>query len=315
MIDPDYLREHYGGLSNEALMGMDRGELVELARAIYDEEIERRRLGKHEVLAKMPSALAGPVSPRLRDLRRLALVACVGTLLGVAMPIWNLTVQVFSLESNIGQSGTIAVFVVLYLFAVVPLLVAPLFYFALYRDEGDLPVSRNMGRMAMVAAVVTGIVVVVDISRWVGSFRQESVTDFTGRSWMIGDTATALGEVANLVSIVLLVALFRVQSDRSERGIAVSKLLRVATKMAMITGVIVAVGCVVGLAATPWVYSYTQDRLLEMGYPSDRWMFWRLAADRVRAALGIICMFVAPFIVWWGSRAGGATDYTSSGDS
>ena len=44
MIEPEYLRKHYAELSDEALMAVDRGELVELARAFYDEEIERRGL-------------------------------------------------------------------------------------------------------------------------------------------------------------------------------------------------------------------------------------------------------------------------------
>ena len=42
MVDAEYLRKHYAGLSDEALMAVDRGELAELARALYDEEIEHR---------------------------------------------------------------------------------------------------------------------------------------------------------------------------------------------------------------------------------------------------------------------------------
>jgi hypothetical protein len=42
-IDPKYLREQYASLSDEALMAIDRAELVEAAQRLYDEEVARRR--------------------------------------------------------------------------------------------------------------------------------------------------------------------------------------------------------------------------------------------------------------------------------
>jgi hypothetical protein len=42
-IDTDYLRQHYAELSDEALLDIDRSELVEAARGCYDEEVARRR--------------------------------------------------------------------------------------------------------------------------------------------------------------------------------------------------------------------------------------------------------------------------------
>ena len=41
-IDIEYLRRHYASLSDEALLAIDRGELVETAQACYDEELARR---------------------------------------------------------------------------------------------------------------------------------------------------------------------------------------------------------------------------------------------------------------------------------
>jgi hypothetical protein len=309
-IDPQSLREHYGVLSDESLMAVNRGELTEFARAFYDEEIERRGLNADEAPPDVPSVPAGLVGPRLRDVRRAALVACGATVLGLAMAVWNSAVwnsarQMFAMGSNIGQLGTIALMVVVSLFTAI----VPLFYLALYRNEGDLLISRNMRWVVMTAALVKGILGLAAIPGWIGSFRRESVIDITGRPWMIGDTSIALGEVANLAAILLLVALFRLVDDGPERGIAVSNMLRVTTKMAVIAGGIVAVGCLVGLAATPWVYSYIRNRSLEM---SAKWTLWRLAADRARTALTIICEFVAPFVVWRSSRTRVTSDHTSS---
>ena len=42
--DPEYLRRHYASLSDEALLEMDRSELVETAQKCYDDELQRRKL-------------------------------------------------------------------------------------------------------------------------------------------------------------------------------------------------------------------------------------------------------------------------------
>src|ERR1039457_1413500 len=45
-IDPEYLRQHYGSLSDEGLLAIDRADLVETARMILDLEIARRRMAR-----------------------------------------------------------------------------------------------------------------------------------------------------------------------------------------------------------------------------------------------------------------------------
>ena len=43
-LDPEDLRRHYAMLSDEALAALDRSELVEVARQVYDHELRTRRL-------------------------------------------------------------------------------------------------------------------------------------------------------------------------------------------------------------------------------------------------------------------------------
>jgi hypothetical protein len=43
-LDPEYLRQHYASLSDEALQAIDRADLVEMARTIFDIEVARRKL-------------------------------------------------------------------------------------------------------------------------------------------------------------------------------------------------------------------------------------------------------------------------------
>src|SRR5258707_12144556 len=42
--DPEHLRQHYASLSDEALLEVDRTDLVEAARMIFDLEVARRKL-------------------------------------------------------------------------------------------------------------------------------------------------------------------------------------------------------------------------------------------------------------------------------
>jgi len=47
-IDPKYLREQYASLSDDALMAIDRADLVETAQRCYDDEVARRRAARDE---------------------------------------------------------------------------------------------------------------------------------------------------------------------------------------------------------------------------------------------------------------------------
>jgi hypothetical protein len=44
-LDPEYLRQHYASLSDEAILAIDRADLVEMAQMIFDDEVGRRKTG------------------------------------------------------------------------------------------------------------------------------------------------------------------------------------------------------------------------------------------------------------------------------
>jgi len=302
-IDPEYLSNHYAGLSDEALMAVDRSELVVLAQAVYDGEVQRRGLQQDEGLPEVLPVLTEPPRPRLRAVKRAALVACAATALALAIPMGNSARQILALESNIGKWGGLTAMMVEYGFVAI----VPLFYFAVYLNEGDLLVSRHMRWTAIAAAGAIGILGAAGIPGWIGSFQHETVLDSAARRWTIGDTSTALGQIANVAGILLLAALSRLPGEvPSERRVAVSKLLRLMTKVAILTGGIVTVGCAIGIVVTPWMYSYIHGR-----DPNITGTFSRFAVDRVRADLSAICLYVAPFVVWQGRRKPPASDFNS----
>ena len=47
--DPEYLFRHHASLSDEALLEIDRAELVETAQKCYDDELERRKLPSQRI--------------------------------------------------------------------------------------------------------------------------------------------------------------------------------------------------------------------------------------------------------------------------
>jgi len=50
-VDPEYLREHYASLSDEALHEIDRADLVETAQQCYDYEVRQRELSSRRPFA------------------------------------------------------------------------------------------------------------------------------------------------------------------------------------------------------------------------------------------------------------------------
>jgi hypothetical protein len=88
------------------------------------------------------------------DLRRVALVALVGSVLGAIMPIWNAVYRL------VGFGVTGFNWWVLPSMAVMLLFIAlmPVFYFALYRDRGTMRFPRYLRKVAVAAAVSCALV-------------------------------------------------------------------------------------------------------------------------------------------------------------
>ena len=56
-VDRDYLREHYASLSDEALLEINREELVKTAQECYDDEVGQRGLDSGPDIPAPPSEL------------------------------------------------------------------------------------------------------------------------------------------------------------------------------------------------------------------------------------------------------------------
>ncbi len=67
-IDPEYLRQQYASLSDEALQDIDRDGLVPAAQKIYDAEV-----GERQAQSAPPARRAAAASPKLRVERELVI--------------------------------------------------------------------------------------------------------------------------------------------------------------------------------------------------------------------------------------------------
>ncbi len=63
-IDPEYLREQYASLSDEALLEIHRVDLVQDAQRIYDEEVARRRPADGDIADEPSSPEAARVETK-----------------------------------------------------------------------------------------------------------------------------------------------------------------------------------------------------------------------------------------------------------
>jgi hypothetical protein len=62
-LDPEYLRQHYASLSDEGLLAIDRADLVEAARMIFDLEAGRRKLLPRRDQPQGPPTLPNQADP------------------------------------------------------------------------------------------------------------------------------------------------------------------------------------------------------------------------------------------------------------
>ncbi|HTS51360.1 MAG TPA: hypothetical protein VMH05_25610 [Bryobacteraceae bacterium] len=190
--------------------------------------------------------------------------------------------------------------------------ILPLFFFALYRNEGTLHFSKFIRLCSLVTALVFGFLVVLDLWEWSGSLSSYwaamKLVDWKGGATSvfaaarnprtIGETASVLGQVGNFAYILLLLALWH-QPDgepSADVGAPVSRLLRRVTKVALIAyGIWVAFN-LVRVIVTPYFYFQIRTTALRIGRQPPQ--LTRMMASALRMLLDQACLFMAPYIVY-----------------
>jgi hypothetical protein len=102
--------------------------------------------------------------PWLSDVRKSALIAFVAAVLGLLIPLWRLTQQAAGLRSPIWGA-------VLIVFGYVFSAIMPVFYFALFRDDGTLRIPKHLRWLVLTTTVVFGLFSAWDLSGRIEPFR------------------------------------------------------------------------------------------------------------------------------------------------
>ena len=266
-------------------------------------------LGSATLVAMNPTELRALRSPGFwfRDLRSIALIACVAGVLSLPVPMWNAlqTIAVATQPKNgFWKAAGILAVVLMTLFTAI----IPVFYFALYRDEAILYFPKRLRLLALIAAFTFAVIVLTTLPAWVKSlaayFAALSALDwrigatnvlvFVRDPRTIGQLSTLLGEVSNIACILMLIAIFRCANEPIEADVPVSGLLRVMARVAVVAWRLVFVVMLVRLAALPYVLFRLRNYALQVGRTPPT--FGDILA--IRESLLWPCLFAAPYIVY-----------------
>jgi hypothetical protein len=232
----------------------------------------------------------------LKNVRRAALLACVATVFGLLIPTWTSVHQMLAINAN-GVRWWIPLAVV---FGLILSAVSPLFYFTLYRDRGDLQISRNLRLVSAGAALTLALLVAFRAASWIESFTPASVLSQSRERWTTNDASTLLGICADLGVIILLITLYR---HRERRLVVrpVSTSLRIITRISVIVfGVTTAIALIRLVLAPYWAAPLREAMTQAERTPPSVSYF---VLDSVRALFIQACSLAAPFVVWCASPA------------
>ncbi|HSR05702.1 MAG TPA: hypothetical protein VLM42_01010 [Bryobacteraceae bacterium] len=200
-------------------------------------------------------------------------------------------------------------------FAFLFTLIIPAFYFALYRDDGTLSFPKRLRLLALVASFTTGVLMVEGLPRWIRS-SEPYWAAMTTLDWRAGATSvltlvrdprtvaqisTGIGELFNIAYILLLVAIFRQETDLPlETHVPSSRLLNRATKVAVIAWGLVLLVVLLGLLLTPYNFYTLRNYAFQIGRTAP--VFGDLLLSQIRPVLVQACLFAAPYIVYRSQR-------------
>jgi hypothetical protein len=190
--------------------------------------------------------------------------------------------------------------------------IMPVFYFALYRNEGSLRFPKNLRQASLVTALVSGLIVGSGLWHWFGSlgsyWRAMEALDWKSGATSviaaardprtIGQVSTGLGVLSSLAYILLLLAFFLQANSElpTDADVPVSALLRRVTKLALVAWGLWVAFNLFRVCVTPYYYFQLRSVALQAGRrPPQLGIFM---AKPIRTFLEQACLFMAPYIVY-----------------
>jgi hypothetical protein len=238
------------------------------------------------------------------DIRKAALIASVAVVLGGLIPELNAAKLMFAIDSM--RRWSIPLIGLGYCFDAI----LPVFCFALFRNEGLPDFPKSLRLVSLAAAIVFAIITAAELPRWIesiGSYWADiSVFDWSAGAATLSmaarepgtsnQVAALLGTFSNLAYIGLLIAFFRHAGKQSRGDLAVSRLLAIMTKVAVIAWGLVVAGSLVRLPFMPYGYVELREAATQLGRTPPR--LATMMVDAVRLLVVQACYFTALFVVY-----------------
>ena len=189
-----------------------------------------------------------------KGVRKIALFAFMATILSLLAPGWSL-IQVIGRVESPGTAlwRLLPMALLAFLFTAI----LPTFFFALYRNEGTLQISRKLRFLSLAGAVIFGLFVVAAINTEILDL------NFAARGGLLKGSARIISHIISLVPAVGNVALFLLLlmfflkpplRDSEEQVPGLSFLDQITKITVVCYGLVVAV-CLIRVFLTPYTYS------------------------------------------------------------
>jgi hypothetical protein len=229
------------------------------------------------------------------DIRKIALVTFIVSILASVAPLWNLTQTMVATVSR--QAVSAWWFIPTALFTFLATTIEPLFFFALHRNRGALRFPRRMKLLSRAAAFLLGLFVVAAL------WTEFLDPGFTARGGWGGGQARTIGHIVSLLNmlfnatLVLLLVSFNLNTNQeSAPDIPVSRFLDQTTKIAVIFSGIVLAFLLIRCLLSPYTYSVFKDFAIRNGRTTPS--FSALLEPAIRDFVLQACAFAVPFVVF-----------------
>jgi hypothetical protein len=232
----------------------------------------------------------------LTDLRKLALISLIALVLGSAIPAWNSLRQLAAVAAeNPGMKPWVAIATVA---GIVLSAALPIFYFALFRNEGSLHFATRFRPLAMAGAISLGLFVAMEMPSVIGAFGPSSTGSvvFHGKSNLYGAAISLLAQLSNLPMILLTIAFYRRSDGEPNSCPAISRLMRITATVAVVGVGIGLAFAAIRLLASPFAYFLVRNSALQAG--REPWSFAKIVGRTLPDLLVNFGLLVAPYIVY-----------------
>jgi len=251
----------------------------------------------------------------LTDLRKLALLNCILSILSMLVPAGRLVATVNTITTDHPDRWD-WVIPALVAFALVTGLFLT-FFWALYRDRTTIVLPAHLRLIALGAAIVLLVIGFRTFGAWAFGIRDDW-SFVTQREWRTGarslrgwlenpvtvrEFASSTAIASTISYVFFLIALFRRTDGSGRSDVPVSKLLAGATKGSVVVAGLILAFLLIRVLITPYLYSQIREMAAGVGRKPPPFLYF--IRDTIRDFLLGACYFTAPFLVYMSIRRGG----------